>query len=91
MHSLRTDMLLHLNGEAGQNMPQYLLTRLAKIPPGLTVLADRGFYFDEPSYPNVNAQVTSHFLTCREQTESDEVSRDLTTCRLRWSSDNEIY
>ena len=87
MHTLRADMLLHLKGEAGQNMPPYLLTRLAKIPPGFTVLADRGFYFDAPSYPNVNAQITPHFLTSREQFESDEVSRDLITCRLRWSSE----
>lgn len=31
MHSLRTDMLLHLNGEAGQNIPLYLMTRLPKL------------------------------------------------------------
>ena len=63
------------------------MTRLAKIPPGYTVLVDRGFYFDAPSYPNVNAQITPHFLTSREQFESDEVSRDSITCRLRWSSE----
>ena len=87
MHPLRTEMLQDLHGEAGENVPPYLMTRLAKIPPGYTVLVDRGFYFDAPSYPNVNAQITPHFLTSREQFESDEVSRDSITCRLRWSSE----
>ena len=87
MHGIKADMLSHLNGEAGDKAPPLLMMRLAKIPPGFTVLADRGFYFDAPSYPNVNAQITPHFLTSREQFESDEVSRDLITCRLRWSSE----
>ena len=85
--SMRADMLSLLNGEAGDKASPLLMTRLAKIPPGFTVLADRGFYFDAPSYPNVNAQITPHFLTSREQFESNEVSRDLITCRLRWSSE----
>jgi hypothetical protein len=87
MNDLRTDMMSHLNGDAGDKEAPLLMTRLAKIPPGFTVLADRGFYFDAPSYPNVNAQITPHFLTSREQFESDEISRDLITCRLRWSSE----
>ena len=62
MHPLRIEMLLHLNGEAREVIPPYLMTRPEKIPSGFTVLADRGFYFDAPSYPNVNA----HFLTSRE-------------------------
>ena len=80
--AMRCDMLRHLRGEAGQNMPPMVLTRLAKIPVGGTVLADRGFYFDAPSYPNVNAQITPHFLTGRDQFEEDEISSDLVTCRL---------
>ena len=85
--AVRSDMLRHLRGEAGQDMPPLVLTRLAKIPVGGTVLADRGFYFDAPSYPNVNAQITPHFLTGRDQFEEDEISNDLVTCGLRWSSE----
>ena len=85
--AMRCDMLRHLRGEAGQDMPPMVLTRLAKIPVGGTVLADRGFYFDAPSYPNVNAQITPHFLTGRDQFEEDEISNDLVTCGLRWSSE----
>ena len=75
MQPLRTQMLKHLNGEAGAAVPPTVYTKLAKIPSGSTVLADRGFYFDAPSYPNVNAQVTPHFLTGRDQFESSEISR----------------
>lgn len=85
--AMRCEMLRHLRGEAGQDVPPMVLTRLAKIPVGGTVLADRGFYFDAPSYPNVNAQITPHFLTGRDQFEEDEISNDLITCRLRWSSE----
>jgi hypothetical protein len=87
MTPLRHQMLRHLRGEAGDEVPPTLYTRLAKIPIGGTVLADRGFYFDAPSYPNVNAQITPHFLTGRDQFESNEISSDLVTCRLRWSSE----
>ena len=87
MRPLRLQMLRHLNGEAGVDVPPTVHTKLAKIPVGSTVLADRGFYFDAPSYPNVNAQVTPHFLTGREQFESSEIICDLVTCRLRWSSE----
>ena len=51
--AMRCEMLRHLRGEAGQDVPPMVLTRLAKLPVGGTVLADRGFYFDAPSYPNV--------------------------------------
>ena len=87
MEPLRAKMIKHLIGEAGMEIPPSVFTKLAKIPVGGTVLADRGFYFDAPSYPNVNAQVTPHFLTGREQFESSEISSDLVTCRLRWSSE----
>ena len=87
MRPLRLEMLRHLDGEAGVGVPPIVHTKLAKIPVGSTVLADRGFYFDAPSYPNVNAQVTPHLLTGREQFESSEISCDLVTCRLRWSSE----
>ena len=87
MEPLRARMLKHLNGEAGDDAVPVVYTRLAKIPVGGTVLADRGFYFDAPSYPNVNAQVTPHFLSGRDQFESKEISSDLITCRLRWSSE----
>ena len=69
MEPLRAEMLRHLRGEAGDSVAPVLNTRLAKLPIGTTVLADRGFYFDAPSYPNVNAQVTPHFLTGRDQFE----------------------
>ena len=84
---LRDEMFRHLRGEAGEDIPPMLLTRLAKIPIGGAVLADRGFYFDAPSYPNVNAQITPHFLTGRDQFEENEISKDLIACRLRWSSE----
>ena len=87
MEPLRKEMMRHLTGNAGEDLPPMQLTRLAKIPVGYTVLADRGFYFDAPSYPNVNAQITPHFLTGRDQFEEDEISSDLITCRLRWSSE----
>lgn len=87
MEQTRFCMMSHLKGEAGDEVPPLLYTRLAKIPVGGTVLADRGFYFDAPSYPNVNAQVTPHFITGRDQFESNEISSDLVTCRLRWSSE----
>jgi hypothetical protein len=87
MEETRLCMISHLKGEAGDEEPPVLYTRLAKIPVGGTVLADRGFYFDAPSYPNVNAQVTPHFITGRDQFESNEISSDLITCRLRWSSE----
>ena len=58
MEQTRLCMMSHLMGEAGDEGPPVLYTRLAKIPVGGTVLADRGFYFDAPSYPNVNGQVT---------------------------------
>lgn len=87
MERLRAEMMRHLNGDAGEDVPPMLLTRLAKIPVGYTVLADRGFYYDAPSYPNVNAQITPHFITGRDQFEVDEISNDLVTCRLRWSSE----
>ena len=69
------------------NLCQYCIQNLPKIPAGDTVLADRGFYYDTPSYPNVTAQVTPHFLTGWDQFESKEISCDLVTCRLRWSSE----
>lgn len=87
MEQARLCMMSHLMGEAGDEEPPVLYTRLAKIPVGGTVLADRGFYFDAPSYPNVNGQVTPHFITGRDQFESNEISSDLVTCRLRWSSE----
>jgi hypothetical protein len=87
MEPLRREMMRHLTGNAGEDIPPMLLTRLAKIPVGYTVLADRGFYYDAPSYPNVNAQITPHFITGRDQFEVDEISKDLITCRLRWSSE----
>ena len=87
MEPLRAEMLRHLRGEAGDSVAPVLNTRLVILPTGTTVLADRGFYFDAPSYPNVNAQVTPHFLTGRDQFESSEISSDLVTCKLRWSSE----
>ena len=84
---LRREMMRHLTGNAGDDIPPILLTRLAKIPVGYTVLADRGFYYDAPSYPNVNAQITPHFITGRDQFEVDKISNDSVTCRLRWSSE----
>mmetsp|Transcript_127 Transcript_127/g.151 ORF Transcript_127/g.151 Transcript_127/m.151 type:complete len:776 (-) Transcript_127:6-2333(-) len=84
---LRGEMLRHLKGQGGNDTPPIVYTNLAKIPVGMAVLADRGFYFDAPSYPNVNAQITPHFLTGRDQFESSEINKDLVTCRLRWSSE----
>ena len=57
---LRDEIFRHLRGDAGEDLPPMLLTRLAKIPIEGTVLADRGFYFDAPNYPNVNALTLPH-------------------------------
>lgn len=80
-------MMRHLTGEAVDTIVPVIKTKLAKLIIDRTVLADRGFYFDAPSYPNVNAQVTPHFLSGRNQFESSEIDCDLVTCRLRWSSE----
>lgn len=61
MEPLRAEMMRHLRGEAGDSVAPVIQTRLAKLPIGSTVLADKGFYFDAPSYPNVNAQVPLTF------------------------------
>ena len=80
-------MMRHLRGDEVDSIAPVVKTRLAKLPICSTVLADRGFYFDAPSYPNVNAQVTPHFLSGQNQFESSEIDCDLITCRLRWSSE----
>ena len=76
MESLRVRMLKHLDGEAEDDVAPVVYTRFAKISVGGTVLAGRGFYFDAPSHPNVNAQVTPHFLSGRDQFESNGISSD---------------
>lgn len=80
-------MMRHLRGEAVDTIVPVIKMRLAKLPIGSNVLADRGFYFDASSYPNVNSQVSPHFLSGRNQFESSEIDCDLVTCRLRWSSE----
>ena len=87
MEPLRAEMMRHLRGDEVDSIAPVVKTRLAKLPICCTVLADRGFYFDAPSYPNVNAQITPHFLSGRNQFESSEIDCDLITCRLRWSSE----
>jgi hypothetical protein len=61
--------------------------RLAKIPPGYRILADRGFVNDAGRYPNANAQMTPHFLSGRAQFPGEERSSDMVTCMLRYGSE----
>ena len=47
--------------------------RLAKIPPGTKVLADRGFAEDAPFYPNFNEHITPAFLSGRLQFDVEDI------------------
>ena len=64
-------MLRRLNGKVNNkdtttDIPT-LCTRLAKLPAGYMVLAERGFAHNAPKYPNLNGQVTPHFKGERKQ------------------------
>ena len=61
--------------------------RLAKIPPGKHILADRGFSTCAPSYPNLNNQMCPYFLDGRNQFYISEISEDRVKCRLRYQSE----
>ncbi len=56
--------------------------RLAKIPTGYSNLADRGFASCAMYYPNLNAQITPHFLAGREQFYQEEISVDRLKCQV---------
>ena len=62
-------------------------TGLSKCPPGWVILADRGFAFDASRYPNLNRQVTPHFINKRDQFTKEELSTDLSVCKLRYNSE----
>ncbi len=64
-----------------------LPTRLSKLPGNRTVLADRGFAYDAIRYPNANRHRTPHFITGRKQFSQKELTTDMITCRLRYSSE----
>jgi hypothetical protein len=61
--------------------------RLAKIPPGYSNLADRGFASCAMYYPNLNAQITPHFLAGHEQFHQEEISADRLKCQVRYTSE----
>ena len=46
----------------------------------------RGFAGTSHSHPHLNPQLTPSFLAGRKQFTADEVSLDLTTCRLRYNA-----
>ena len=59
--------------------------RLKKVPPGWTMLSDRGFAGTARYYPNFNTQLTPKFLSGRLQFEAEEVSADWRICKLRYT------
>ena len=61
--------------------------RLAKIPPGYSNLANRGFASCAMYYPNLNAQITPHFLAGHEQFHQEEISADRLKCQVRYTSE----
>ena len=60
---------------------------LNNIPSGWVILADRGFAFDGVKYPNFNRIITPHFLSKRQQFSREELINDLTSCKLRYTSE----
>ena len=85
---LREQMLLRLTGVVDNNLqPLILHTNLAKLPPGYSVLADRGFANDAPKYPHLNPHITPHFLAKRQQFTKGEVEIDRGVCTLRYTSE----
>jgi len=62
-------------------------TRLANIPVGFIILADRGFAYDAFKYPNFNPHITPHFKNKRPQFPQEESEEDLTACKLRYGSE----
>jgi hypothetical protein len=60
---------------------------LQNIPPGLYVLADRGFAGCSSCYPNANSIIFPSFVLGREQFEVEEVKKNISICRLRYSSE----
>jgi hypothetical protein len=77
MEQTRSTRMSHLRGEASDEEPPLLYTKLAKVPVGCTVLANRGFFYDAPSYPNVNSQVTPHVEISSRSGEGQSVARML--------------
>mmetsp|Transcript_33508 Transcript_33508/g.67613 ORF Transcript_33508/g.67613 Transcript_33508/m.67613 type:complete len:393 (-) Transcript_33508:1234-2412(-) len=62
-------------------------SRLAKIPAGWSILADKGFVDCGPFYPNLNHHFTPYFLEGRSQFDRDEISEDRRKCQLRYTSE----
>lgn len=88
MADLRKKMLDRLEGRVSNaRHPLNVPTRLTKVPPGYSVLADRGFVFDSVKYPNLNSMVTPHFLGGREQFTKGEIEIDRGVCTLRYTSE----
>jgi hypothetical protein len=58
---------------------------MRKFPRGWRMLADRGFRGTAMYYPNLNAQLTPHFLSGRLQFTSEEVASDYDLCKLRYT------
>ena len=80
------DAMLRRLGVDTTELPT-LYTRLAKLPSGYLVLADRGFAHDAPKYPNLNGQVTPHFKGERKQFQRGEIEVDRGACTLRYTSE----
>jgi hypothetical protein len=81
----RTKLLVYLSTVEGAEAR--LPTRLAKIPPHFSVLADRRFYHGSILYHNFNAMICPHFLNSRNQFSSGEVQVEIPLCRLRYTSE----
>ena len=89
-NDLRNSMIKILIGdeEVDPNHECFQLkVRLRKFPIGTYILADRGFAFDVGLYPNLNKHLTPYFLLDREQFSTEELSKDLITCQLRYSAE----
>ena len=81
-------MWLRLTGQVDNATdPLNVPTRLAKLPPGYSVLADRGFAHDAPKYPFLNPHITPHFLARRKQFTKGEIEIDRGVCTLRYTSE----
>ena len=99
---LRKDMIKVLRGRPLQSSDGIVLSdiqydcrlkelrlplRLGKFPTGWSILADRGFANDAARYPNMNVQMTSSFLSGRDQFTYSELSADMVKCKLRYISE----
>ncbi len=66
--------------------PPKIPRRLAKLPAGLKVLADRGFANDSLSYPHLNDVITPEFYDKEsKQFSLPQLQRDRKICELRYT------